>query len=45
MVGLGVGYHFEEEVVPQVSPLGAWSYSTATPPSDAEGPASPSADA
>jgi hypothetical protein len=38
--GSALARHFEEEVVPPVSPLGVGSYSTATPPDDKEGVAS-----
>jgi hypothetical protein len=39
--GSALARHFEEEVVSPVSPLGAGSYSVATPRDDAEGVASP----
>lgn len=39
--GSTLAHHFEEEVVPLVSPPSAGSYSVVTPPDNAEGAASP----
>jgi hypothetical protein len=43
--GAALAHHFEEEVVPPISPLSARSYSAATPLDDAEGAASPPSNA
>jgi hypothetical protein len=42
--GAALARHFKEEVVPPISPFGTGSYSTATPPDDTEGAASPPSD-